>query len=77
MSLIIASEATIFLLVFLVLLLTLLREIGILLDRVLSLELLEVFLHHIGTRRSINHLGVCVLCSRILFSTQMTNDILH
>lgn len=52
------DKAAIFVLVLtLIVLLTLLFEVGSL-DRILSLELLEFFLHHIGARCSLGPFGV-------------------
>jgi hypothetical protein len=73
----ISSKAAIFLLVLLEGLLTLLLEVGILLDTVLSLGLVDVLLYHIGDRSSLGPFSVRVLCSRILLNGHMTDDILY
>jgi len=53
----ITCVATIFLF-FLVVVLTLLSEVRIFLDRILSLELVEIFLDHIGDRNSLASFNV-------------------
>ena len=60
-------------------LLTLLLEVGILLDTRFPLGLVEVgvLLYKICDRSSLIPFSVRVLCSRILLDTQMANDILN
>jgi hypothetical protein len=72
-----AHPARVFLLLLLPLLLPLLLEVGSLGGFVLSLRLVGIFLHYVGSRFSLSSTSVFVFCPRLLFNIQRTNDILN
>ena len=65
--------------VFLLVLLLLKRSSGLLFEFLLEfllMGILRIFLYHMGTRISLNNFLVAdVLCSRLLFNIQRTNEV--